>query len=197
MRHPEDRPSSATSPTLLAGLQVGNDGAWVRLVECYTPRLRQWCRAQGLDEATTHDVLQETWISVSKSLSRFESTPGSGAFRAWLRRILLRRIADFRRNESRRPTIAGGGSILGKWADVASNSSISSVDHRAAGKTISPELLQRIEAIRESIDPKTWDIFTRLVVDGRSTASVAEEFAISPANVRQIRSRMLRKLKKE
>ena len=42
---------------------------------------------------------------------------------------------------------------------------------------------------------RMWQIFWRVTVDGNSATAVAEEFGATPAAVRQIKSRILRRLK--
>ncbi len=192
----ECRSSMATSPTLLAGLERRSDSAWSRLVERYSPIIIAICKQHSLDDATMRDVMQETWISVERSLPKFESTPGAGAFRAWLRRIAIRRIADIRRSQSRCPVLFSEESQWTQWPAPTSNRAAeqSSSDHESL-QLETPGMLVRMRRVQDSVDPKTWSIFERAVLDGQSTESVAAEFAVSQVNVRQIRSRILRKLK--
>ena len=53
------------------------------------------------------------------------------------------------------------------------------------------------EQIREEFAPRTWEIFSRAVVDQIPTAMVAQEFSVTPAAVRQARSRILRRLRQQ
>jgi RNA polymerase sigma-70 factor (ECF subfamily) len=46
-------------------------------------------------------------------------------------------------------------------------------------------------------EAKTWHIFRRNVIDEVSADTVAAEFEISPAAVRQVRSRVLRRLRQQ
>lgn len=201
-----DHSSLATSPTLLTQLQQESHEAWVRLVKLYSPRMTAWCFTKGLDATSTQDILQETWISVGKSIGRFESNAGQGAFRAWLHRILNRRIADYYRRMNPHPTCSGGYSVVGKLVDTtvtdrcAEESSVSAMANALNPRTALklPEVLkEKLELARRSVDEKTWAIFSRSVLDGGATERVAQEFSVSPANVRQIRSRVLRKLRIE
>jgi len=190
--------SKATSPTLLAGIGRGNSNAWERLVACYKPTIMAWCRSKGLDEASSLDVIQETFLSVSKSLSKFQSTPGSGAFRAWLWRITQYRILDQRRQKARQPRGVGGSSIAEKLALVADShfyGPSSSTSSRSPFAEI--PFANAIIKLSQNYEPRTWQAFLRTVVDGRSTEEVAAEFNMSAVGVRQLRSRILRRLRVE
>lgn len=185
--------SKATSPTLLAGIGTGQSSAWERLVNLYRPTIMAWCRSKGLDEATSLDVVQETFLSISKSLPRFQSTPGSGAFRAWLWRITQYRIIDQHRQRDRQPHGIGGSSVAAKFAIIPapnSESTDSNTDYN-------PSLAEALSKLSTSYEPRTWQAFLRTVVDGRPTEEVAVEFQMSAVGVRQLRSRILRRLRKE
>ena len=185
--------SKATSPTLLAGVGAGESNAWERLVVFYRPVIMSWCRSKGLDEATSLDVVQETFLSVSKSLPRFRSTPGSGAFRAWLWRITQYRIIDQRRQQNRQPHGIGGSSIAAKLAMVPESNPIS----ESIASSSSLSLAVALERLSKNYEPRTWQAFLRTVVDGRATEEVATEFDMSVVGVRQLRSRILRRLRQE
>lgn len=58
------------------------------------------------------------------------------------------------------------------------------------------DLLARgIGQIRDEFADRSWEVFQRAVIDGVTTAKVAEEFEITAAAVRQTRSRILRRLR--
>jgi len=199
----EPSDSKATSPTLLAGIGRGNSNAWERLVACYKPTIMAWCRSKGLDEASSLDVVQETFLSVSKSLSKFQSTPGSGAFRAWLWRITQYRILDQRRQRHRQPHGIGGSSIAEKLALVADShlygqsSSIALRSAFAESPFAESPFSAALEKFSQSYESRIWQAFLRTAVDGRSTEEVAAEFNMSAVGVRQLRSRILRRLRTE
>ena len=60
------------------------------------------------------------------------------------------------------------------------------------------ELVARgLKQIRMEFAEKTWRMFERAVIDDIATAQVADEFGVSPATVRQSRSRILRRLRQQ
>ena len=183
--------SHGTCPSLVRGVHAGESSAWQRLVDHYTPRLQSWCRSRGLDEPNTADVMQEIWISVSHSIHRFASTPGAGAFRAWLWRIAERRIIDCQRRFLSQPQAVGGSTMHMQLQAIVSE------DPSHSPSCISQPVVMAMERVASHYELKTWQVFVRSVVDGISTEQVAVEFQLSHVAVRQIRSRVLRHLRRE
>ena len=82
----------STSVTLLGRLVSSppDQKAWNEFVERYGPRIFQWCRAWGLQEADVLDVSQAVLAKLSVQLRRFDYDP-SRSFRGWLRALAQRR----------------------------------------------------------------------------------------------------------
>jgi len=186
--------STDTLPTrgsLLASAIGSEPEAWQKLVTLYEPRISLWCRGQGLDQPATSDVIQDTWMSVARGLARFRSQPGQGAFRAWLHQIVRRRIADYRRREGHAPGAVGGSSFTMRLAELPYE-----VEPRSDASTKPENAVGRAMAIvQREVEPKTWQAFWLCVVDQHSTEEVAKLLEMTPANVRQCRSRVLRRLR--
>jgi RNA polymerase sigma-70 factor (ECF subfamily) len=51
--------------------------------------------------------------------------------------------------------------------------------------------------VRSEFEERTWQMFWRVVIEGRSPVALAEELGVTPAAVRQAKSRVLRRLKEE
>ncbi len=191
---------SGTRPSLIAGARIGDGEAWQRLVECYQPRLLAKCRRQGLNEAAAEDVIQNVWISVSRSLFKLSATVGRGAFRAWLWRITQRRIMDYRRRQLHEPLGAGGSTMLGRLQDFPADDDGDVGEPIWSGSKVrfnTSKWQSVLDRISVDYHPKTWQAFLRNAVDGRTTEQVAQEFNMSVVNVRQLRSRILRRLRNE
>ncbi len=58
-------------------------------------------------------------------------------------------------------------------------------------------MARAMEQVRGEFETKTWSIFLRSVVDQVSTEIVAKEFNVQSATVRQVRSRILRRLREQ
>lgn len=220
---PKSTDSLPTCEALLAAAIGSEPDAWRNLVTLYEPRITRWCHGQGLDRIATSDVIQDTWISVARGLGCFRSQPGTGAFRAWLHKIVRRRIADYRRREGHAVPAVGGSSFAMRLAELPfegeprSNSSKSetspslamdppglaargqtepSLSHAMTSSATSQAVVRQAMAIVQGeVEPKTWQAFWLSVIDQHSTEEVAELLEMTPANVRQSRSRVLRRLR--
>ena len=54
-----------------------------------------------------------------------------------------------------------------------------------------------VDLVRSEFEQRTWQVFWLTAIEGCSPGVVAEELGISPASVRQAKSRVLRRLKRE
>ncbi len=197
--------SDATRASLLFRAKQRESRAWHELVELYGPLIAHWCQRCGLDCHASADCVQQTFAAVLKSLSSYEAQKTSGAFRSWLWTIASNKIRDHIRSHRRQAPAAGGSTALralqmlpaddgladGSTADSASNTDPSESEQLTA------LLTRALEQIREEFEQRTWQIFQRSVVDQIPTGLVAEEFSISSATVRQVRSRILRRLRQQ
>jgi RNA polymerase sigma-70 factor (ECF subfamily) len=195
---PQSTDSLPTRGSLLAAAIGSEPEAWQQLLKLYEPRMLRWCRSQGLDRIETADVIQDAWMSVARGLASFRSQPGAGAFRAWLHQIVRRRIADYRRREVLRSPAVGGSSFAMRVAELPNESDQTPPNQDDPSQCLSQssgDLQRAMATVQQEIEPKTWQAFWLCVVDQRSTDEVAHSLAMKPANVRQCRSRVLRRLR--
>jgi RNA polymerase sigma-70 factor (ECF subfamily) len=129
-------------------------------------------------------------------LDRFEPRQETGSFRGWLWSITRNKIRDAIRKRSANPVGLGGSTALAKFHEQVDP--ISLPDHEPSEASQIDQLFTRgLKQVQGEFAPRTWEIFQRNVVDGLATASVAAEFNIQSASVRQIRSRVLRRLRQQ
>src|SRR2546428_3898577 len=93
-----------TSASLLQRLRDQPDSdAWRRLVYVYTPLLAQWVGRYGLQSSDMDDLIQDVLTVVVRELPQFQHNQRTGAFRRWLRTILVNRLRGFWRARPSRP----------------------------------------------------------------------------------------------
>lgn len=68
---------------------------------------------------------------------------------------------------------------------------------RFADSTSSHLLRRALESIRSEFEEKTWEAFRRSVLEGEPTAGIAADLGLSTNAVRQYKSRVLRRLRRE
>ena len=191
---PGSNSSGATRASLIARARGQQSAAWEELVELYGPLVAYWCSRCGLDSHSTADCVQEVFTAVSRSLGRFQELKTSGAFRSWLWTITSNKIKDAVRHTRTQAPGVGGSTALQRLAELPDEFSIP--DEEPSNATELQQLVARgLEQVRAEFEPRSWTIFLRTVVDQLPTDIVAREFNISAATVRQIRSRVLRRLR--
>lgn len=185
-----------TSLSLLTKLrQPGDQEAWDRLVKLYAPLLQQWLRGLEVQEADADDLVQDVLAVVVKELPEFRHGEHAGAFRAWLRQVLVNRVRNFWRSRQHRPLATGNSSVQERLKQLEDDASQLS---RAWDEQHDREILSRlIELIRPSFLPKTWEAFHRQMFGGQRADQVAEELGMPLSSVYVARSRVLAALRRE
>jgi RNA polymerase sigma factor (sigma-70 family) len=168
--------------------------AWNRLVEVYTPVLRAWLRRYDvLAPADADDLVQDVLLTVSTEMPRFRLSPERGAFRGWLRAILVNRLRHFWRSRQHRPVAIGGSDFLEQLEQLGDGQSqLSQLWDREHDRHVMQRLLD-IAASR--VAPATWQAFRRQMLDGVSAEDVAAELNMPLHSVYAAKSRLLKALR--
>jgi RNA polymerase sigma-70 factor (ECF subfamily) len=181
-----------TSLSLLERLRLGPDPAgWQRLVDLYTPLLRNWLGRYAVPPTDLDDVLQEVFGTLVRELPNFHHDLRRGAFRRWLRTIALNRLRNFWRARAR---TAGPDPepLLAELEDPASDLS------RRWDEEHDRHIAQRLlELLEPEFEPTTWSAFRMLVLEGLDTREVANQLGITPNAVRIAKSRVLSRFRRE
>jgi RNA polymerase sigma-70 factor (ECF subfamily) len=172
-----------------------DDAAWQRLVSLYTPLLRGWLRRYALPPEDADDLVQDVLGVVVRELPQFRHSQQRGAFRHWLRTILVNRLRGFWRSRRQQPAATGDtdfGKMLEQLADPAS--ALSRQWDQEHDQHVCRRLLEMVEP---DFEPNTWRAFCRTVLDGVPAADVAAETGLSVNAVLIAKSRVLRRLRRE
>jgi RNA polymerase sigma-70 factor (ECF subfamily) len=173
----------------------GNDEAWRHLVGTYSPLLRAWLLRFDVAPADADDLVQEVLVTVLRELAQFKHSGRAGAFRSWLRTILVYRLRDFWRSRNYRPAAAGGSTWLEQLQELEDESSDASREWNLEhDRHVMARLL---ESVRPRFEPKTWEAFRRQMFDGQRADTVAAELGMSLNSVYVARSRVLSTLRRE
>lgn len=185
-----------TSLSLLNRLRRSPDSeSWNRLVQLYSPLIKAWLRRYDVQANDADDLLQEVLLAVSKDLGRFEHAGQAGAFRGWLKAILVNRLRNFWRARGRRPQARGDSSIdarLNQLDDPSSEMSL--IWNRQHDQYVLRQLLALAEP---HFEPATWTAFCRVALDGAKPEVVTEELGISRNAVVIAKCRVLNRLRTE
>lgn len=186
--------SSSTRLSLISRIRASDARAWQEFVSLYSPLLAFWCRKQQMSESEIGDAVQDVFFSVSRSIDSYHPQESGGGFRAWLWTITRHKIVDACRRNDRLPLALGGSTAL-----RASQQVPEALDENDDSEKLEfAKLLRRaLDQVQGEFERKTWQAFWRSTIDGLTVASVAVELGISPAAVRQNRSRVLRRLRQQ
>lgn len=171
------------------------DEAWQRMTEVYSGLLRSWLVRFDVTSADADDLVQEVLLTVSRELARFEHSGRAGAFRSWLRTILVHRLRDFWRSRKYRPAAMGGSTWAEQLEQLADESSHAS---REWNLEHDQHVMARLlESVRPRFESKTWEAFRRQMFDGQRADAVATELGMPLNSVYVARSRVLSTLRRE
>lgn len=188
--------SETTSFSLLERVSKSHNGeAWERLVAIYSPLMRRWLRSYEVQATDADDLIQEVLAVVLTELPKFQHNERVGAFRNWLRHILVNRLRDYWRSCKREPIGAGTSSFLQRLNDLED-------DRSEASRVWNAEhdqhvMSQLIETVRPRLLEKTWEAFRLQVLEGKRADVVAMELDIPLNSVYVARSRVLNLLRRE
>ena len=184
-----------TSLSLLDRLcRQPDEESWQRLVEVYTPVLRAWLRRYDvISSADCDDLVQDVLLTVSKEMPRFEPSAERGAFRGWLRTILVNRLRHFWRSRQHRPMAVGGSDFLQQLEQLGDGKSeMSQLWEREHDRQVMQKLLDLAEP---RVAAATWQAFRRQVIDGATAEDVAVELNMPLHSVYAAKSRLLKTLR--
>jgi RNA polymerase sigma-70 factor (ECF subfamily) len=163
------------------------------LVKNFEPLVRFWCGQSGVRGHDAEDVSQEVFAAVSVGLAGFHQDRPGDTFCGWLCGITRNLILlHYRRNQGR-PQAEGGEQSRRQLEDVP--------DPLPGLGEEEPEFSHvcrsALDQVRSEFADRTWQAFWLTVVGGRSPSELADELDMLPATIRQSKSRVLRRLKKE
>ncbi|TWU27911.1 RNA polymerase sigma factor [Novipirellula artificiosorum] len=185
-----------TSLSLLHRLRHAPESeSWNRLVNLYAPLIRAWLRKYDVQDCDADDLVQEVLLAVSKDLDKFEHHGRPGAFRGWLKAILVNRLRIFWRGRGRRPEARGDSDIDARIAQLDDPASeMSRIWDREHDQYVLRQLLTLAEP---HFEPNTWKAFYRVALEGAKPDVVAQEMGISLNAVCLAKSRVTRRLRQE
>ena len=186
---------SETSASLLERVRGAGDAeSWQRLVDVYTPLIRNWLRRQQLIPSEHDDVIQEVLSIIVRKIPTFEHNGRPGAFRAWLRAITVNCLRDFWRSK-KAPALPNDSDVLSRLAeleDPASN--MSRLWDEEHDRAVTRRLL---ELLKPRFKPQTWQAFQRVSLEGADPDAVAAELGITVNAVFIAKSRVMTLLRQE
>ena len=95
-----------TRQSLLSRLRDWQDqDGWREFFDTYWRLIYKVARKSGLGDCQAQDVVQATFIYLSRKMPKFRYEPARGSFKSWLRVITRSRINVYRRSELKDETL--------------------------------------------------------------------------------------------
>jgi RNA polymerase sigma-70 factor (ECF subfamily) len=184
----------ATPFSLLERLRANDGLAWQRVMQLYAPLVRFWCRRAALGAEDAEDVSQEVFAAAAAGFGGFRRDRPGDSFRGWLRGITRLQVGLHYRRRKHRPQAEGGSNA---WQQL--EAAVDPLPGPGEDETTEINQLYRraLEQVRAEFEPRTWQAFWRSAIDGHLPATLTEELGMSPAAIRQAKSRVLRRLQRE
>jgi RNA polymerase sigma factor (sigma-70 family) len=165
--------------------------SWRRLVDLYTPLIRATLGRFAVPDADADDLTQEVLAVLVRELPDFEHNGRPGAFRCWLRSVVVLRLQNYWRAR-RSAASADGMDRVAELEDSASD--LSKQWDRDHDTHVARRLLELLEPEFTSY---TWQAFRRQVLDGARPVDVAAELGVTVNAVLIAKSRVLRRFRRE
>ena len=177
-----DADSLPTRRSLVNRLRdMEDESSWRSFFETYGRLLYNFARKSGLNDQEAQDVVQETVIAVARKMPEFQYDPARGSFKQWLLLISRRRIQDhFRRVYRSLPRANGMQAPERVCSEPTPDAAMD-----AAWETEWSENLFRsaLERVRQRVQPKTYQVFDYLVLQGIPAQRVAKMLGLNVAQV--------------
>lgn len=186
----------STSSSLLDRVKARDDAAWLRLVGIYGRLVFYWCRRHGIPREDRADICQDVFRAVALNIDRFRRDQPGGTFRGWLRTITDSKIADHFRVQKRQPAAAQGGTDAYERLLAFPDGDASSIPE-ASDQERAVMVNAILDLIRPEFEQRTWQAFWRTTVEDLRSNVVAEVLGMTPGAVREAKSRVLRRFRKE
>ena len=192
-----------TSPSLIQGIKDQCDNSsWERFYRIYHPLLFRYACSLGLKQTEAEDLVQETVISVSKSIRNFQHQTEIGTFKGWLFTIIKRKFIDLKRCQTRKRMLEHVN-----LDDVKDGSEIFECGTLVQGQSPDQELWERdwerfvrqraSTLLKEKFKIEYLQIFDLAINQDWSVAKIAEFMQINRATVYLRLHRMRRILRQQ
>ena len=174
--------------------------SWKDFFNTYRGLIHGVALKAGLREVEAQEVVQETFIAVSKKMKEFQYNPKVGSFKSWLLHTTQWRIADqFRKRARELPQLSGKKFEDDRTATVERIPDPAGIKLEALWeeeweKTIFETALKKV---RGQVKARQYQLFDLYVVKGWPVVKVARALGVNVSHVYLAKHRVSLLLKKE
>jgi len=183
-----------TNHSLISRVKNLGDGvSWAEFLRIYQPVVYRMAKRRGLQDADADDVVQQVFVSISRSIDRWEATDGSPPFRAWLTTVARNAVT---KALTRRPhDLATGSTSVAELLNAQPDTS--ELTAELVSEARHEIVLWAAEQIRSEYSAEIWDVFWRTSIDGDSIAKVSSSTGRTVGAIYVARHRIISRLKEK
>lgn len=201
--------ASAEDLRLVERLRMGDEDAFMALVERYQPSMLRIARMYVASRAVAEEVVQEAWLGVLRGLDGFE---GRSSLRTWVFRILVNTAKTRGKREARsvpfsslwapedaaEPSVDPSRFLPEDHPDAPRHWAAppASWDGVPEDRLLSKETLERIGDAIESLPPNQREVIRMRDVMGWTSGEVCNALDISETNQRVLLHRARTKVRR-
>lgn len=190
----------ATRRSLLSRVKNPDDyESWKDFYDTYRKLVYSVAAKAGLNHSECEDVVQDTFITLSKTMPNFKYDPAIGSFKSWLVKTTTFKIRDQLRKRKRRhvsdrsSTREGRTRTIERIPDPASLN----VEEIFEGEWRERLFTLAVERLKEQVTASQFQIFDLYVVKKWPVRKVAETLGISSGRVYLAKHRLWKLVKRE
>lgn len=182
-----------TSLSLLDRLVHQNQASdWHVFVSIYQPLIQKQLSRCGLSGADADDIAQESLAAIFEAIHGFRHNGRAGAFRKWVKKILIQRIWRFKEKQKKAPA---SESDIGKHVSMIADDWQAQMNENWELEHDRFVLDKLLQLIRVEFTESTWSAFVAQVMESRSAREVAKSLGVSVNAVLLAKSRVLKRLR--
>jgi RNA polymerase sigma factor (sigma-70 family) len=175
-----------TNWSLLLAAERSNQPAWDQISHIYSPLVYDWLRRAGTPSRDALDLCQNVFVNVFLGLPKFREQ--GGRFRSWLWIITKRTAIDAYRRDRKQPCTLDPDD----WERIEMRfASLGDPPDATASKIPDGVLARALELVQNQFQPRTYDMFYRLIFDDQDPTAVAAAFDVTVNSVYKAKSRVL------
>ena len=178
-----------TSISLLQRAQEGDNQAWIRIMNLYSPLVTFWCNDRGIGAKDIEEITASVMSTLVQRLPKFDHNGREGAFRAWLRKVTQSEISNHFRVLSK--PAEGGTSAQRRFSEVTEPKPVKLSDE------LSVLYQQAWSLVKSEFSQRDSEIFHKVVELEVAPKEVAEQMELPPHVVYKVVSRVKHRLRVE
>jgi len=172
---------------------MSDRASWLDFMRIYQPVVYRLARRRGMQDADAHDIVQQVFASISRSLAEWKPAKDQPPFRAWLTTIARNAITTALTR--RRPDQGTGSSSVADVLERLPNAEQTNTELIMEARR---EIVRwAAEQIRPEFTELTWDIFWKTAMQEVSVAEVSKSTGKSIGAIYVTRHRVLSRLKEK